>query len=209
MEEYRTVLKNAEVEIIEKKSRFICSAARVGSEEEALAFIGAVSGKYRDASHNVYAYRVRKDIQIERASDDGEPQGTAGIPVLEVIKREGLQNVCLVVTRYFGGILLGAGGLIRAYSSSAREGILKAGICTMAMYFKLSFRVDYSSIGKILREMESMGNTITDTSYAEDVSITVKVRSDALQQTERMVIDILRKDPGISVIEKFYDVSME
>lgn len=209
MEVYRTVLKNDTFEMIEKKSRFICSAGRAADEVEALQFIDSVRSLYKDATHNVYAYRIKKGVEIERASDDGEPQGTAGIPVLEVLKREDLENVCVVVTRYFGGILLGAGGLIRAYSNSAREGILKAGICTMAPYFKISVSIDYSSLGKIQNAMAAMGNSIINADYTETITLMLKVRSDRLETTKKSITEIIRHEPEIKCIESFYDISGE
>lgn len=207
MEVYRTVLKNDTFETIEKKSRFICSVGRAADENEAMKFIEFVSSMYKDATHNVYAYRIKSNVEIERASDDGEPQGTAGIPVLEVLKRERLENICVVVTRYFGGILLGAGGLIRAYSNAVREGILNAGICTMAPYFKICVKIDYTYLGKIQNAMAAMGNTVIDSNYTEVVDLVIKVRADRLQKTEKSITEIIRHQPDMQCIESFYDIS--
>jgi len=128
--QYKTISKEATVEMEEKKSRFIANVKPVSSEEEALEFINNIRAKYWDATHNVYAYYISGENIIQRFSDDGEPSGTAGMPVLEVIKRMELKDLVVVVTRYFGGILLGASGLVRAYSKSAALGIEAAGIVT-------------------------------------------------------------------------------
>jgi len=126
--EYKTVLNHAVYEIDEKKSRFIASVKPVSTEDEAIRFINDLKSKYWDATHNVYAYTIGKNDEVQKFSDDGEPSGTAGKPVLETIKSKGIKNVLVVITRYFGGTLLGAGGLIRAYSESASLGLDKAGI---------------------------------------------------------------------------------
>lgn len=209
MEVYRTVLKNDRSELIEKRSRFICSVGRAADEDEAVMFIDSIRNEYKDATHNVYAYRIKGNVEIERASDDGEPQGTAGIPVLNVLKMEGLENVCVVVTRYFGGILLGAGGLIRTYSNAAREGILKAGICTMVPYFKISVKIDYTFLGKVQNAISCLGNSIIDSIYAEDVTLVIKIRSDRFEGTKKSITDIIRHEPEMKCIESFYDVSGE
>ena len=123
MTEYKTVKEEASGEITEKKSRFIATIRPVSTEEEALAFIAEMKKKYWDARHNCSAYIVGTDKPLERCSDDGEPSRTAGMPMLEVLKGNGLSNVCAVVTRYFGGILLGTGGLVRAYQAATAEGV--------------------------------------------------------------------------------------
>ncbi len=130
MEGYRTIAAPAQEEFVEKRSRFIGQIAPVEGEEEALAFINAVRERHREATHNVYAYILREN-QMTRFSDDGEPQGTAGKPVLEVVQREGLVDVAVVVTRYFGGVLLGAGGLVRAYAQGAKTAVDAARVLNM------------------------------------------------------------------------------
>ena len=132
MMEYKTIRLREEAEFIERRSRFIGHACPVKTEEEAVAFINEMKAKYWDASHNVYAYCLREG-QIKRYSDDGEPQGTAGIPVLDVLQKSGVVDTAVVVTRYFGGILLGAGGLVRAYSHGASIALEAAGIVTMGL----------------------------------------------------------------------------
>ncbi|NMB95121.1 MAG: YigZ family protein [Clostridiaceae bacterium] len=173
--QYRTVLKDATAEIEEKKSRFIANVKPVTSEEEAVEFINNLKAKYWDASHNVYAYFISGESIIQRFSDDGEPSGTAGIPVLEVIKRMELQDLVVVVTRYFGGILLGAAGLVRAYSKSASLGIEAAGIITKKLCQLVNIIIDYSTLGKIQNKIINMGYTIKSIRYTQDVEIDVLV----------------------------------
>lgn len=146
-QEYTTIYSPAEDEFVERKSRFIGHIAPVQTEEEAQAFIAQIRQQHRDATHNTYAYILRSGIK--RYSDDGEPQGTAGLPVLDVLQKEGLCDLCVVVTRYFGGILLGGGGLVRAYSHSAKLAVDAAGIKTMRPCAVLELDCDYSLYGKI------------------------------------------------------------
>ena len=148
-EEYKAVYEGGEGELIEKKSRFIATVIPAESEEEALAFIEAMKKKYWNATHNCSAYVIGEKGQLKRCSDDGEPSGTAGKPILEVIRGAGLHNIFVVVTRYFGGTLLGTGGLVRAYTESAREGISHSQIITKIYGFKLNLTTDYTGLGKI------------------------------------------------------------
>lgn len=209
MNEYRSVLNEASGEITEKKSRFICSVKPVNTEHEAMEFIKKISDAYRDATHNVFAYVVMDGVEVQRASDDGEPQGTAGIPVLEVIKKEGLKNVCVVVTRYFGGILLGAGGLIRAYSAAAKKGIYESGICTKALYRKLSVKISYPYLGKVQNIISSLGNDIMTIEYTQLVTIYIKVMHDKVDATVREITDVTGGEAEINSLESFYDVIRE
>ncbi len=207
MNEYKSVSKEASSEIIEKKSRFICSVKPVNSEKEAVDFVKEIRDKYKDATHNVFAYVVMAKIEIQKASDDGEPQGTAGIPVLEVIKREGLKNICVVVTRYFGGTLLGAGGLIRAYSSSAKAGIDKALICTKALYSRLSVKIDYAQLGRVKNAIEKLKNKIVSLEYREFVVICIDVRYDNIDTTIKKLTDITNGQAKIKNLKRFYGIS--
>ena len=158
---YKTVLANyAEDSFIEKKSEFISYVKRVENEDEAKEFIASIKKKHADATHNCYAY-ILKGTEIARFSDDGEPQGTAGMPILEVIKREGLVGVCVVVTRYFGGTLLGTGGLVHAYGAACREGLLAAGMVTRILCDIVSVKVDTGTIKvKDKAELEHFKNQI-------------------------------------------------
>jgi len=173
--QYKTISKEATVEMEEKKSRFIANVKPVSSEEEALEFINNIRAKYWDATHNVYAYYISGENIIQRFSDDGEPSGTAGMPVLEVIKRMELKDLVVVVTRYFGGILLGASGLVRAYSKSAALGIEAAGIVTKKLCRLINIVVDYSAFGKIQNKIMNEGYSIKDIQYAQDVEISVLI----------------------------------
>ena len=166
---YKTIREKYAVDsFIEKKSEFISYVARVESEDEAKEFISSIKKKHADATHNCYAY-VLKGTEIARFSDDGEPQGTAGMPILEVIKREGLVGVCVVVTRYFGGILLGAGGLVRAYAKGAKIGIDKAGISEFCQHVTFDFEVSYSDYEKVLRDLDKNGVLCSGTDFGENV----------------------------------------
>ncbi|MBC8569388.1 IMPACT family protein [Zongyangia hominis] len=147
MKDYITLKKRDQDEFVERRSRFIGTATPVQTEEEALAFISELRSKYWDASHNVYAYILRDGTV--RYCDDGEPQGTAGVPVLDVLQKEGLTDLCVVVTRYFGGILLGGGGLVRAYSHGAKIAIDAAGRKPMSVCKIYDLEMDYSMYGKV------------------------------------------------------------
>jgi len=206
MKEYCTVLKEACVEQIEKKSKFICHVKPVNSESEALEFIKKISDTFKDAKHNVFAYIINDGAQIQRASDDGEPQGTAGIPVLEVLKREGLSNICVVVTRYFGGILLGAAGLIRAYSSSAKAGINAAQKCKMSLFHKIAIKTSYSNLGKVQNSILNMGHNIIHIEYFEFVKLYVRVKSQFLDNTINTIKELTNGEAEIECLEKYYDV---
>ena len=145
---YYTVSEAAEASFIEKRSEFIGYIAPVKTDEEAVNFINTIKAKHRKAKHNVYAYILRKD-NISRYSDDGEPQGTAGVPVLDVLQKRGLTDVCVVVTRYFGGILLGGGGLVRAYSHAASLACDAAHTMDMCLCHRLKICTDYGMYGKL------------------------------------------------------------
>ena len=189
MEDYKTVLNNAEAEMVERKSRFIGYCRPVKNQDEAIAFINEIRTLHRQATHNVYAYVLRED-NIMRYSDDGEPAGTAGVPVLEVIKKEGLTDICVVVTRYFGGILLGAGGLVRAYGKSAKLGI-DAAERVEKIYCKLYLiRCDYSTYGKLEYAINTDGYILKDCAFENDVCITVGVKPEQENAFLKTVADI-------------------
>lgn len=170
---YFTVKGSAVSEFEEKKSTFIGYIKRVETEEEAKEFVNEIKSKHKDATHNVYAYVVGENKGIQRYSDDGEPQGTAGIPVLEVIKKNDLTDIAVVVTRYFGGILLGGGGLIRAYSKGASGAIEAAGIVEKVLGINLSFTVEYDLIGKLQYLCGTNNWHIEDTIYTDKVQVSM------------------------------------
>lgn len=175
LKDYRTVYRGGEGEIVEKKSRFITTVLPVTTEEEALAFIEAMNKKYWNATHNCYAYVIGERSEIQRCSDDGEPSGTAGKPMLDVLMGEKLHNVVVVVTRYFGGTLLGTGGLVRAYSSAVKAGLASSVIITKMSGVKLEINTEYTGLGKIQYILGENGITTLDTVYTDKVNMTVLV----------------------------------
>ena len=156
---YTTVEKLAEAEIVEKRSRFIATVKPVLTEGEALEFLNELRQKYWNATHNVYAYIIEEN-NIMRYSDDGEPGGTAGMPVLDILKKEGLTNLIVVVTRYFGGILLGTGGLVHAYSKSAKAGVEAAGLLDMVLCREVTLECEYTLLGRLQNEFSKWENII-------------------------------------------------
>lgn len=170
---YITVRNFGEDSFEEKKSEFIGYAKRVESEEEAREFINEIKGKHKQARHNCFAYAMGKNMGIQRYSDDGEPQGTAGIPILEVIKKRGITDCVVVVTRYFGGILLGAGGLTRAYTKGASIAIKAAGVVEKVQGVKLSITLDYDLLGKVQYVCSQGLWHIEDTVYSDNVQILI------------------------------------
>ena len=165
---YTTVEREGVAEFEEKKSVFIGHCVRVTSEEEAAAYVKQLKKQYADARHNVWAYLLRGGI-VARYSDDGEPQGTAGVPVLDVLRKSGAEDVCMVVTRYFGGILLGAGGLVRAYSHTASLALCEARIITYEKYDEISLTCSYSDYQKLSAELPKFGAIVDGTDFSDDV----------------------------------------
>lgn len=177
---------SAEIELVEKKSVFIAFSASVENEEQAQEIIKQRKKKFADARHNVYAYLIG-DGTIARYSDDAEPQGTAGMPVLNAIRMSGLTNVCVVVTRYFGGILLGAGGLVRAYSTSASMAIEAGGVAVYEDFVELECSCSYSDYQKIQPILAGFSVKIDDTLYETDIKIKLAVAEDELNSLEEKV----------------------
>lgn len=202
--EYKTVLHQAAAEIEEKKSRFIATVKPVSTEDEALDFINSLKSKYWDAAHNVYAYYIGLNNIIQRFSDDGEPSGTAGMPVLEVIKRMGIQDVAVVVTRYFGGTLLGAAGLIRAYSKSASLGIEAAGIIKRQLCVEMSAVIEYSLFGKIQSLLISERYPIKNIIYGQDVEIIVYIPVDGVEKFMELMTEATNARAVVEPGEKVY-----
>ncbi|RYI27924.1 YigZ family protein [Bacillus infantis] len=166
---YRTIKDYGEHEIIIQKSRFIAHIARAETEEEAQQFIQSIKKKHSTATHNCSAYLIGENDQIQKANDDGEPSGTAGVPILEVLKKKNLKDTVAVITRYFGGIKLGAGGLIRAYGKSASEGIGAAGIVERKLMRVMHTKVEYTWLGKLENELRSSIYPIKEIHYLESV----------------------------------------
>ena len=176
MNDYKTVQDTASDEIVEKKSRFIASVSPCANEAEAIGFLSDVKKRFSDATHNVYAY-VCRDNNSRRYSDDGEPQGTAGIPVLDVILKENLTDICVVVTRYFGGTLLGAGGLVRAYTKAAKAGIDAAHPIHMVLSDIYAVKTDYSDLGKLQYEIAKNGYFVKDTVFDSGVTVIISAET--------------------------------
>jgi uncharacterized YigZ family protein len=179
---YYTVKGYGEQEINIQKSRFIAYVDRVTTEEEAQNFIANIKKKHWDATHNCSAYLIGENDQIQKANDDGEPSGTAGVPMLEVLKKKGLKDTVVVVTRYFGGIKLGAGGLIRAYSKATSEGLKAAGIVERRLMRVMHVKIDYTWLGKVENELRSSIYDIKDIHYLENVEIEVYVEEGQTQK---------------------------
>lgn len=196
---YDTVTEFGEDEIIEKKSRFIAHVKPVETEEEALEFIEKNKKQYWDARHNCFAFVIGKNNEIVRFSDDGEPSGTAGKPILEVLQKMELHNVVVVVTRYFGGVLLGTGGLVRAYTDSTKAGIMAAKPCTMAPMVQIQTKVDYSTYGKLKYILEQNRAPILSEVYEMDVEISFAVR---FEDKNRMIKLLTEATNGHTIFEE-------
>lgn len=196
---YKTIHTFGQDEIIINKSRFIGYSKPVTSEEEALEFIDMIKTKHKDATHNVHAYVLGKDSNIQRFNDDGEPSGTAGIPMLEVLKKEDLRNVVVVVTRYFGGIKLGGGGLIRAYTKGAKIGIDAGIIVDMVLHCKVKFKVDYTLYGKIENFLMTEGYFVEESIFDEAVNIILFIDDSQKELFYKKISDLTN---GTAVFEE-------
>lgn len=195
---YKTVERESETLIVEKKSKFISHVKPVDTEADALEYLNKIRSEYPDATHNVYAYVIDEN-NIFRYSDDGEPGGTAGMPVLDTIRNSGLVDVVVVVTRYFGGTLLGTGGLVRAYSASAKEGLTESGIITRIMCDIIAVKTEYDLVGKLQYHFATNGNTVTDTVYENDVTFFV---ASPKSDTDRLISELTEVTNGRAEIEK-------
>lgn len=184
LSQYKTVYCGGEAELIEKKSRFIATVKPIKSEEEAIAFIESLKKKYWNATHNCSAYVIGEQFQIQRCSDDGEPSGTAGKPMLDVLLGEEIHDVAVVVTRYFGGTLLGTGGLVRAYSGSVQAGLAASQVITKQYGQKLSIQTDYTGLGKIQYILGQRGLTILNSVYTDKVELEVLLPKEQIQAVQ-------------------------
>ena len=204
MSNYKTLHKFGVDEYIVEKSTFIGYAKPIKTEEEAIEFVNEIKKKHKDATHNVWAYTVGENMNIQRYSDDGEPQGTAGIPTLEVIKKEDLRDVVVVVTRYFGGIKLGAGGLVRAYTKGAKVGIEGGIVIEKVKYTEVKIKIEYTQLGRIQNEIMNLGFKVKDTIYSEDVEIIVYSKIEDVQSLTDRMIDITSGTADVSIGEEYY-----
>lgn len=171
LEKYKTVRQSGDKEIVIKKSRFIGHVKPVETEAEAIQFIEEIKKKHWNATHNCSAYMIGERDEIQKQSDDGEPSGTAGKPILEVIKNQGLKNVAIVVTRYFGGIMLGAGGLIRAYTDGAVAALEAGEVITRVLHQEVFVELDYTWLGKVENELRNRGIRTGETEFADKVTL--------------------------------------
>ncbi len=194
----KTVYCGGEGEIVEKKSRFIATVRPVNSEEEAVAFINEMKKKYWDARHNCSAFVIGEHQEITRCSDDGEPAQTAGRPMLDVLLKEEIHNAAVVVTRYFGGTLLGTGGLVRAYQKATQEGLLASVVIDKKPGRILKVGTDYVGLGKIQYLIGKENLTIMDTIYTDRVEITVMVPEELQQKIEKDVVEATSGNANIS-----------
>ena len=197
--EYKIVYAGGEGEIVEKKSRFIATVVPVETEEEALAFIESMRKKYWNATHNCFAYAIGERQEILRCSDDGEPSGTAGKPMLDVLTGEGLHDTAVVVTRYFGGTLLGTGGLVRAYQGAVKEGLQASTVITKRLGYRYEIGTDYTGLGKIQYILGQRQISVQDTQYTDKVLMKVILPYD---QEQCVVSEITEGTNGQAVIEK-------
>lgn len=199
MKSFKTIDTQAEAQIIEKKSKFIANVCPVSSEDEAKQFIAQIKKKYFDARHNCFAYVIDGAVTIQRFSDDGEPSGTAGKPILDIIVNQDIKNVVIVVTRYFGGILLGTGGLVKAYGKSAKEGLIAGKIVQMLPYFKINIKIDYQLAGKVQYEINTNNYFIKDIVYTDLVEFIIYVDE---KKAESFIKDIINLTNSKAIIEK-------
>lgn len=187
---YITIRDFGEDSFVEKKSEFIGYAKRCESEEEAKAFVSEIKNKHKQATHNCFAYVIGENMGIQRYSDDGEPQGTAGIPILEVMKKSNVTDCAIVVTRYYGGILLGTGGLTRAYTKGASIALKAGGIVEKVNGVRLLFHMDYDMLGKIQYKCNENNWYIEDTEYIDKVVVHILAEIEKASDIEKEIIEI-------------------
>ena len=204
IKEYRTVYAGGVGELIEKKSRFIATVKPVETEEEAVAFIEELKKKYWDATHNCSAFVLGTRGEVTRCSDDGEPSGTAGRPMLDVLMGGGVRNVCVVVTRYFGGTLLGTGGLVRAYSASVQEGLKQCILIDKKLARQIKLTSDYSDVGKLQYLIAGRGYTTLNSDFTDHVEITVLVPVDDQTAFEKQITEATAGRVGWEALEETY-----
>ena len=200
----KKVLEGGTGEIVEKKSRFIATVFSVASEEEAVSYIEATKKKYWDARHNCYAYVIGERGEKQKCSDDGEPQGTAGRPMLDVLLGSGITNILVIVTRYFGGVLLGTGGLVRAYSQATKAGIDSSRIATQYPAKELHVYTDYTSSGKIRYIAEQLAVVIDDTLYTDNVEMIFLVTPDKIKTFTDKIMEATSAAARIEEVKDTY-----
>lgn len=207
--EYKEAYEGGVGEIVEKKSRFIASTLPVTSEEQAITFIEQLKKKNWDATHNCFAYVIGANHEIQRFSDDGEPSGTAGKPILDVLLGEDIHNVVVVVTRYFGGTLLGTGGLVRAYSKSAKVGLESSKIISKKLGKKVLISMDYNQVGKLQYILAQMQIETIDSIYKEDVELYVVVPMEQLNALTKKVLEATSATARMEELETIYYAKLD
>lgn len=207
MTEIFVPLRAAEAEIVEKRSRFIGSILPVTSEEEARAHIEGVKKRHRDARHNCWCYRLESGV--ERYSDDGEPQGTAGVPMLSVFQKADVTNLCCVVTRYFGGVLLGAGGLVRAYSQTARDALDAAGVGKMQPWTRLSLTAPYPLLEQLKLLCTQCDGAVDDIAYADQATLTLRFPAEKVDHFTSLVTELTAGGLSPEMLGEFMAASVK
>lgn len=200
---YKTVLEESETLLVEKKSKFISHVMPVDNEDDAIAYLNKIRSQYANATHNVYAYVIDEN-NIFRYSDDGEPSGTAGMPVLDTIRKAGLVDVIVVVTRYFGGTLLGTGGLVHAYGASARQGLIASKEIIRSKCDIVSAKVDYTLVGKMQYKISTEGYMLEDTVYDNEVTFKICCPIEDTQKLIDSLVDLTNGRAVCGVIEQKY-----
>lgn len=204
MKPYKTLIRRASDEFVISKSRFIGHGCPCETEDAALSFLAEMRAEYRDATHNCYAYIVGENMGVMRYSDDGEPSGTAGLPIIEVLKARGVTNLCVVVTRYFGGVLLGAGGLVRAYAKAAAMALDVCGVGTMHPTARCLVDVKYPMLGRLERHLDAAPVIVEDKSFADVVTITYVVKSADEERVAAEIVDLTEGDATPLRFEELY-----
>lgn len=202
LNQYYTVKEAGTHEIVIQKSRFIGYVERVDTEDAAQTFIQKIKKKHHNATHNCSAYIIGDHDEVQKANDDGEPGGTAGIPMLEVLKKQALKNTVIVVTRYFGGIKLGAGGLIRAYSSTTSETIQHVGVVKGELMQGFRVTVDYAMLGKIENALRQSTHIIHDKAFAENVALTIYVHIEQTEAFKQEMINLTSNEVTLEEIQQ-------
>ncbi len=207
MNKYKTILKYARTEIVEKKSRFISSVQPVNSENEAIKFINKIKKEFYDARHNVFAYQIGSRNEIQRYSDDGEPSGTSGPPTLDLLKNQNIKNTVIVTTRYFGGTLLGTGGLVRAYGKSASTALNEACIVDKVLFTKITIDCNYTQSGKITYFFNDNNINILNTLYKDNVTYEIIIEKINLDNFIKEIINFTNNNISINILESdFYTI---
>lgn len=202
--EYNIIYEGGSGEFTEKKSLFMANVYPIESEEAALTCIEQAKKKYWDATHNCYAYVLGENNGVQRCSDDGEPSGTAGRPMLDVLLGEEIHNVLVIVTRYFGGTLLGTGGLVRAYAKAVQEGLANSVIVTKCLGKKIRVGTDYNGIGKLQYIAAQMSFTTLDTSYTDTVNAYFLAHIDQVEEFTKKVVEATSGRAEIEIIDELY-----